>query len=138
MPTINLSDNSKGILVTAKELIKGEPGAPGKDGYTPIKGVDYFDGKDGEQGPAGKDGYTPIKGVDYFDGEPGPAGPAGKDGTVTFEELTDEQKALLKGDQGEPGPAGPKGDSYVLTEDDKNEIALLAVSVMPHAEEERF
>jgi len=28
----------------------------GKDGKTPIKGVDYFDGK------------TPIKGVDYFDG----------------------------------------------------------------------
>lgn len=32
-------------------------GAKGEPGYTPIKGVDYFDGKDG---------YTPIKGVDYF------------------------------------------------------------------------
>lgn len=32
----------------------------GKDGYTPRKGVDYFDGKDG------KDGYTPVKGVDYW------------------------------------------------------------------------
>lgn len=30
------------------------------DGYTPIKNVDYFDGKDGE------DGKTPEKGVDYF------------------------------------------------------------------------
>ena len=27
------------------------------NGYTPIKGIDYFDGKDGE---------TPVKGVDYF------------------------------------------------------------------------
>lgn len=35
------------------------------DGYTPVKGVDYFDGEDGE------DGYTPQKGVDYFDGEDG-------------------------------------------------------------------
>lgn len=26
------------------------------------------------KGPAGEPGYTPIKGVDYFDGEPGPAG----------------------------------------------------------------
>ena len=26
------------------------------------------------RGPAGQDGYTPVKGVDYFDGEPGPAG----------------------------------------------------------------
>lgn len=33
--------------------VKGDPG------YTPVKGVDYFDGKDG---------YTPIKGVDYHDG----------------------------------------------------------------------
>lgn len=34
----------------------------GKDGYTPIKGVDYFDGKDGK---------TPVKGKDYFDGKDG-------------------------------------------------------------------
>jgi hypothetical protein len=55
---------------TAEQLaaLKGEPGA---DGYTPIKGVDYFDGKDGEPG---KDGYTPVKGVDYFDGAPGENG----------------------------------------------------------------
>lgn len=66
--------------------------AKGKDGYTPIKGKDYFtpeeinafiqyfetkilhgkDGKDGnqgnngKQGPTGRDGYTPIRGVDYW------------------------------------------------------------------------
>ena len=62
----------------------GEPGQPGKDGYTPVKGVDYFDGlpgkdgapgqpgKDGEPGQPGKDGQpgadgkTPVKGTDYF------------------------------------------------------------------------
>lgn len=32
----------------------------GKDGYTPQKGIDYFDGKDG------KDGKTPVKGTDYW------------------------------------------------------------------------
>lgn len=37
----------------------------GKDGYTPQKGVDYFDGE------AGKDGYTPKKNIDYFDGADG-------------------------------------------------------------------
>jgi hypothetical protein len=42
--------------------IKGDKG---DDGYTPVKGVDYFDGKDG------KDGYTPIKNKDYFDGKDG-------------------------------------------------------------------
>ncbi len=42
------------------------------DGYTPQKGVDYFDGKDGYTPQKdvdyfdGKDGYTPQKGVDYW------------------------------------------------------------------------
>lgn len=35
-------------------------------------------GKDGEQGPKGDDGYTPQKGVDYFDGKDGEKG---EDGT---------------------------------------------------------
>lgn len=43
--------------------IKGVDYFDGKDGYTPVKGVDYFDGKDGVNG---KDGYTPVKGTDYF------------------------------------------------------------------------
>lgn len=49
--------------------IKGDIG---KDGYTPIKGIDYFDGKDGS------DGYTPVKGKDYFDGKDGKDGVDGK------------------------------------------------------------
>jgi hypothetical protein len=60
--------------------LKGAKGEPGKDGYTPqkgidyvdgrtpIKGIDYFDGKDGRDGEDGKDGLTPVKGVDYHDG----------------------------------------------------------------------
>ena len=52
-------------------------GKDGKDGYTPIKGVDYFDGKNGKDGADGKDGYTPVKGIDYFDGKDGTNG---KDG----------------------------------------------------------
>ena len=58
-------------------------------------------------------------------GETGPVGPQGEkgsDGTMTFEDLTPEQKASLKGDkgdkgdtgaagpQGDPGPKGDKGD----------------------------
>ena len=63
----------------------------GKDGYTPKKGVDYFDGKDGQ------DGYTPIKGVDYFDGKDGKDGLNGKDGEA--------------GPQGPEGPQGPRGET---------------------------
>lgn len=54
----------------------------GKDGYTPVKNIDYFDGEPGKPGPTGppgppgksikgEDGYTPIKGIDYFDGKDG-------------------------------------------------------------------
>lgn len=32
----------------------------GKDGATPVKGVDYFDGEDGAPGEPGKDGKTPT------------------------------------------------------------------------------
>ena len=38
--------------------IKGDKGDQGKDGYTPIKGTDYFDGKDGQDG---KSSYLWIK-----------------------------------------------------------------------------
>lgn len=36
----------------------------GKDGYTPVKGVDYFDGVDGKDGENGKDGAPGRDGVD--------------------------------------------------------------------------
>ena len=42
---------------------KGDKGDKGVSGYTPIKGVDYFDGIDGSKGA---DGKTPVKGVDYY------------------------------------------------------------------------
>jgi len=56
--------------VKTKQGDKGDKGDKGDDGYTPQKGVDYFDGKNG---------YTPVKGVDYFDGEDGYTPIKGKD-----------------------------------------------------------
>lgn len=47
-------------------------------------------------------------------GPQGPQGPKGADGTMTFEDLTPEQKASLKGDKGDKGDtgaAGPQGES---------------------------
>ena len=107
---------------------RGEPGpagAPGKDGYTPVKGVDYFDGKDGldglpgKDGVDGRDGYIPVKGLDYFDGEAGPSGPAGKDGVsvthswdgsvLTVESASGVSSADLRGPIGETGPQGEPG-----------------------------
>lgn len=60
--------------VKGVDYFDGVNGKDGADGYTPVKGVDYFDGKDGV------DGKTPVKGVDYFDGQPGKDGVPGADG----------------------------------------------------------
>lgn len=77
-------------------------------------------GDTGPRGPQGETGATGPQGPRGETGAPGPQGPKGKDGEVTFESLTDEQKASLRGDpgekgekgeKGEPGAQGPKGES---------------------------
>ena len=66
-------------------------------------------------------------GVPAIVGPAGEQGPAGKDGAQG-----------LKGDKGDPGergPQGPAGQDYVLTDENKNEIALLVLAALPIAEE---
>ncbi len=78
------------------------PGPPGKDGRDGVDGKDStVPGPKGDVGPAG---YTPKKGIDYFDGVPGQdgqsvvglQGPVGRDSTVPGPQ----------GTCGEPGQAG--------------------------------
>lgn len=73
-------------------IVKGPAGPQGPQG---LQGAIGPEGPQGEVGPQG-----PV----------GPEGPKGADGTMTFEDLTPEQKASLKGDKGDTGPQGPKGD----------------------------
>lgn len=72
---------------------KGDPGTPGKDGAP------------GKDGTPGKDGYTPIKGVDYFDGAKGEKGDKGEQGVKG-----DRGEQGVKGDRGEKGEKGEKGE----------------------------
>lgn len=58
--TISITDTNG---TTTATITNGKDGVDGKDGYTPQKGIDYFDGKDGKDGA---DGKTPVKGVDYY------------------------------------------------------------------------
>ena len=73
-------------------IVKGETGPIGPQGLQ------------GEVGPAGPQGEIGPQ------GPVGPEGPKGADGTMTFEDLTPEQKASLKGDKGDTGAAGPQGE----------------------------
>jgi hypothetical protein len=49
-----------------------------------------------------------------------------------------ETIASLKGDAGKDGINGKDGKDYILTEEDKAEIAQLALAAMPAAEDGEF
>lgn len=87
----------------------------------------------------------------------GPRGFQGEKGDpFEYEDFTAEQLALLKGEKGDKGeafkyedftpaqlealtgpigPTGPAGKDYILTNDDKNEIAQIVLAEFPTAEE---
>ena len=82
---------------------QGPQGIPGPQGPQGERGIDGAQGPQGEQGPEGPQGPQGEA------GPVGPQGPKGQDGTMSFEELTEEQKASLKGDKGDQGPRGVQG-----------------------------
>ena len=87
-----------------KESLKGEKGETGPAGPQGEAGPVGPQGPQGETGPAGPQGETGPA------GPTGPQGEKGADGTMTFADLTTEQKESLKGEKGETGPAGPQGE----------------------------
>lgn len=54
--------------------------------------ADVLDGKDGRNGKDGADGYTPVKGVDYFDGDPGADGISP---TVAVQDITGGHRVTI-------------------------------------------
>ena len=72
-----------------KESIKGDPGEPG---YTPVKGIDYFDGQDGAPGKDGQDGQP---GRDGQDGAPGQDGQDGVSPTITVTDITGGHRVTI-------------------------------------------
>lgn len=104
----NKEDIEKGIGIPGPQ---GPQGPVGPEGPMGPVGPDGHTGPQGPQGPVGPKGPQGIQGPRGPRGEQGPAGEKGADGTVSFDELTPEQKASLKGDKGDVGPRGPKGDT---------------------------
>jgi len=80
------------------EKIKGKDG---EDGYTPVKGKDYYTPEEVKEI---KKEVTPVKGKDYFDGKDGKNGRDGKDGK-------DGARGLrgLSGKDGKDGRNGKDG-----------------------------
>lgn len=93
--------------------IQGPAGPQGPKGEQGIQGATGPQGKEGPQGPKGDKGERGSQGPT---GATGPQGPKGNTGE--------------QGIQGPAGPQGIPGENYVLTDEDKQEIAGY-VSVIP-------
>lgn len=107
----------EGTLMAPSERLKG---------YTPIKGVDYYTDEEREEflnevidsvttGKQGKSAYE-VAVDEGFEGTEEEwleslRGEKGKD--LTFDDLTDEQKAELKGEKGDKGDKGEDAISAV-------------------------
>lgn len=106
-------DNGEFVGAQGPKGEKGDTGAQGprgEKGDTGERGPQGETGATGPQGPQGETGATGPQGPRGETGATGPQGPKGKDGEVTFESLTDEQIASLRGEPGAKGEKGEKGD----------------------------
>lgn len=113
-----------GVVHLAFGIPIGATGAKGEQGERGLTGPK---GDTGPQGPAGPKGDT---------GSTGPQGPQGERGLTG--ETGPQGPQGIQGIQGPAGPTGPQGDSYVLTAQDKADIADLVLAELPTAETEGF
>lgn len=102
--TITDADGTKEVF-----LKDGPQGMQGPKGEVGPKGEKGEQGKTGPQGPKGEIGATGLQGPRGATGPQGPQGEKGADGTVAFDQLTESQKASLKGEKGDKGDKGDKG-----------------------------
>ena len=106
-------DNGEFVGAQGPKGEKGDTGAQGlrgEKGDTGERGPQGETGATGPQGPKGETGAIGPQGPRGETGATGPQGLKGKDGEVTFESLTDEQIASLRGEPGAKGEKGEKGD----------------------------
>lgn len=104
-----------------KAELKGRDGIDGQDGYTPIKGVDYFDGEQGPKGDKGDKGDTGVQGEQGPKGDVGPQGEKGEKGDTgeTGQSAYELWKSLGNDGTEEEFLAsfkGEKGDSFKYTD----------------------
>jgi hypothetical protein len=74
---------------------KGDKGLKGDKGEQGLKGDQGEKGDTGLKGDKGEAGYTPVKGVDYFDGEKGDKGDKGDQGEQGPAGISNLDRVLL-------------------------------------------
>lgn len=118
---VTIQSAVESALEQAKEsgAFKGDKG---DDGYTPVKNVDYFDGKDGQNGFDGKDGNgieSAVLNDDYTL-------------TLTFDDGTSYTTPNIRGATGNPGVDGvgiaSVHQTTTSTEDDGNNVFTVTLT----------
>ena len=117
--------------------------------FNVMNGTNGTNGADGKDGTNGKDGYTPVKGVDYFDGEDGANGNDGVNGadgvspTLSVAEITGGHRVtitdvngtqtfdVMDGVYGQDGQNGADGSG--VTEDRVLELINAQLGVIENA-----
>lgn len=141
-------DVANGIWVNTNVRASGGGGAAGKSPYIAQNGhwMAYNDTTEQwddtgvtAQGPAGQDGRDGATGPQGETGATGAAGPQGPQGPKGDKgEKGDKGDTGATGATGPQGPAGQNGSDYVLTAQDKADIAALVVPLIPSAESEAY
>lgn len=104
------------------ESLKGEKGADGKDGINGKNGIDGQDGTDGRGITSSEINESGELVLTYSDG------------------LTANVGVVVgaKGEKGDKGDTGADGQDYVLTENDKHEIAQTAIADIADGDEVKY
>ena len=143
-PTVDLERTDDGVEVTVQDVHgtqtamiydgatgpAGPQGVPGPQGERGPKGDTGATGATGATGPAGPTGPKGDKGDKGDTGATGPQGPQGETGPTGATGAT--------GPQGPQGPQGPAGSDYILTAQDKADIADIVLGELPMASGEAF
>ena len=136
-PTVTITEITGGHRVTITDknhpdgqsfdVLNGVDGTDGKDGTNGIDGKDGKDGKDGVNGTDGKDGadgVSPTISVTEITG--------GHTVTITDAEHPNGISFnVMDGTNGQDGQDGADGNDYILTAQDKSDIAALVVPLLP-------
>lgn len=113
-PVANVTKTENGAIIYIKdangqtqvEIKNGDPG------YTPRKGVDYFDGAQGPIGPVGPQGPVGINGTSVYITNINESTADSGNNTVTFSDgKTLNIKNGSRGSKGDTGDKGEKGDA---------------------------
>ena len=104
------------VTIVGMQGIQGPTGPRGQVGPTGATGATGSDGATGATGPTGPTGSKGVDGKDGAAGKDGPTGPTGAQGAtgpqgraMSYDDLTEAQKAALRGPTGRTGDIGPTG-----------------------------